>query len=100
MWKFSIKMLLIYESFQFFWQYKLVYYFRQAYLARLQGSPSGMIAWKVDLTSSDLVIDEVTITAKVTTTETGRVDWKLVGDDEDTQRLDFSNGVYFTHYMI
>ncbi|XP_073230462.1 peptide-N(4)-(N-acetyl-beta-glucosaminyl)asparagine amidase-like [Porites lutea] len=62
-----------------------------AYLARLQGSPSGMIAWKVDLTSSDLVIDTVTITAKVTTTETGRVDWKLVGDDEDTQSLDFSN---------
>ena len=53
-----------------------------------------MIAWKVDFTSSDLVIDEVTITAKVTTTETGRVDWKLVGDDEDTQSLDFSNGVY------
>lgn len=63
-----------------------------AYLARLQGSPSGLIAWKVDLTSSDLVMDEVTITAKVTTTETGRVDWKLVGDDEDTKSLDFSNG--------
>ena len=59
-----------------------------------------MIAWKVDLTSSDLVIDEVTIMAKVTTTETGQVDWKLVGDDEDTQSLDFSSGVYFTHYMI
>ena len=59
-----------------------------------------MIAWKVDLTSSDLVIDEVTITAKVATTETGRVDWKLVGDDEDTQSLDFSNGEYFTHYKI
>ena len=78
----------------------MVYYFCQAYLARLHGSPSGMIAWKVDLTSSDLVIDDVTITAKVTTTETGQVDWKLVGDDEDTQSLDFSNGVYFTHYMI
>ena len=59
-----------------------------------------MIAWKVDLTSSDLVIDEVTIMAKVTTTETGQVDWKLVGDDEDTQSLNFSNGVYFTHYVI
>ena len=77
----------------------MVYYFHQAYLARLQGSPSGLIAWKVDLTSSDLVIDEVTVTAKVTTTETGRVDWKLVGN-EDTQSLDFSNGVYLTHYMI
>ena len=59
-----------------------------------------MIAWKVDLTSSDLVIDEVTIMAKVTATETGQVDWKLVGDDEDTQSFDFSNGVYFTHYMM
>ena len=78
----------------------MVYYFCQAYLARLHGCPSGMIAWKVDLTSSDLVIDEVTIMAKVTTTETGQVDWKLVGDDEDTQSLDFSNGVYFTHYVI
>ena len=68
-------------------------FFCKAYLARLQGSPSGLIAWKVDFTSSDLLIDEVTITAKVTTTETGRVDWKLVGDDEDTQSLDFSNGV-------
>ena len=68
-------------------------FFCKAYLARLQGSPSGLIAWKVDFTSSDLVIDEVTITAKVTTTETGQVDWKLVGDDEDTQSLDFSNGV-------
>lgn len=48
----------------------------------------------MDFTSSDLVIDEVTIMAKVTTTETGRVDWKLVGDDEDTKSLDFSNGVY------
>ena len=69
-------------------------FFCKAYLARLQGSPSGLITWRVDFTSSDLVIDEVTITAKVTTTETGRVDWKLVGDDEDTQSLDFSNGVY------
>ena len=68
-------------------------FFCKAYLARLQGSPSGLIAWKVDFTSSDLVVDEVIITAKVTTTETGRVDWKLVGDDEDTQSLDFSNGV-------
>ena len=88
--------MIIYDQVTFLMYLKIIIisiFFCKAYLARLQGSPSGLIAWKVDFTSSDLVIDEVTITAKVTTTETGRVDWKLVGDDEDTQSLDFSNGV-------
>lgn len=62
-----------------------------AYLARLQCSPSGLVAWKMDFTSTDLVIDSVSIAARVTTTETGRVDWKLVGDDESTQSVAFSN---------
>ena len=67
--------------------------YSQAYLARLQGSPSGLVAWQMDFTCSDLVIDSVTITAKVTTTENGRVDWKLEGDDENSQNLALSSGM-------
>lgn len=63
-----------------------------SYLARLDGSPSGLVAWRMDFTSSDLVIDSITITAKTTTTETGRVDWKLQGDDSVTETLDNGGG--------
>jgi len=49
----------------------------------------------MDFTSSGLVIDSVTITARVTTTETGKVDWKLEGDDENTQNLPLSSGMYY-----
>ena len=73
---------------------RIIRCFHQAYLARLQCSPSGLVAWKMDFTSTDLVIDGVSIAARFTTAETGRVDWKLVGDDESTQSLAFSNGMY------
>jgi len=62
-----------------------------AYLARLQGCTSGQVAWEMDFTSSGLVIDSVTITARVTTTETGQVDWKVEGDDENMENLALSN---------
>jgi len=37
------------------------------------------------------LIDSVTITARVTTTETGQVDWKLEGDDENLENLALRN---------
>ena len=73
---------------------RIIRCFHQDYLARLQCSPLGLVAWKMDFTSTDLVIDSVSIAARFTLTETGRVDWKLVGDDENTQSLAFSNGMY------
>ena len=49
----------------------------------------------MDFTSSGLVIDSVTITARVTTTETGQVDWKVEGDDENMENLALSNCMYY-----
>jgi len=49
----------------------------------------------MDFTSSGLVIDSVTITARVTTTETGKVDWKLEGNDENMENLAISNCMYY-----
>lgn len=60
-----------------------------AYLARFQCCPSGLVSWQVDFTSSDVVIDSVTIKALATTTQTGQVEWTLQGDDQTTEKLDF-----------
>ena len=49
----------------------------------------------MDFTFSGLVIDSVTITARVTTTETGQVDWKLEGDDENLENLALRNGMCY-----
>ncbi|XP_078344615.1 peptide-N(4)-(N-acetyl-beta-glucosaminyl)asparagine amidase-like isoform X2 [Oculina patagonica] len=60
------------------------------YLARLQGSPSGLVTWQFDFTSCALVIDTITVATQSNTTENGQVEWKLDGDDEIVQNLDFS----------
>ncbi|KAJ7380425.1 Peptide-N(4)-(N-acetyl-beta- glucosaminyl)asparagine amidase [Desmophyllum pertusum] len=58
-----------------------------AYLARLQGSPSGLVTWQMDFTASGLVIDTVTIVTESITTENGQVDWKLEGGEDIVQDL-------------
>ncbi|XP_015772138.1 PREDICTED: peptide-N(4)-(N-acetyl-beta-glucosaminyl)asparagine amidase-like [Acropora digitifera] len=62
-----------------------------AYLARFQCCPSGLVSWQVDFTSSDVVIDSVTIKALATTTQTGQVEWTLQGENQTTEKLDFVN---------
>ena len=52
------------------------------YLARTETASTGSITWQIDLNSCDLVIDSVTIVARSTMFQTGRVDWKLTGDRE------------------
>lgn len=55
---------------------------KMVYLARTETASTGSITWQIDLNSCDLVIDSVTIVARSTTFQTGRVDWKLTGDEE------------------
>ncbi|XP_068689230.1 peptide-N(4)-(N-acetyl-beta-glucosaminyl)asparagine amidase-like [Montipora foliosa] len=62
-----------------------------AYLARLSCSPTGLVAWQVDFSSSGLVIDSVTTKALVITSGTGQVDWTLEGGDDIAEQLDFAN---------
>ncbi|KAK2561641.1 Peptide-N(4)-(N-acetyl-beta-glucosaminyl)asparagine amidase [Acropora cervicornis] len=69
-----------------------------AYLARFQCCPLGLVAWQVDFTSSDVVIDSVTIKALATTTQTGQVEWTLQGDDQTTEKLDFVNGSFYCQF--
>jgi len=63
-----------------------------AYIARLPGSPSGLVAWQMDFTDCDLVIDTITIATHIVTTESGRVEWTLEGDDEIVKNLAFREG--------
>ena len=74
--------------------YLHIYYFDQAYLARLRGSPSGLVSWEIDFTASGLVIDTVTVVTRCVTMETGKVDWRLEGNDDIVQDLTFSSGMY------
>jgi len=62
------------------------------YLARLPGSPSGLVAWQMDFTECDLVIDTITIATHSVSTKSGRVEWKLEGDDEIVQNLALRDG--------
>ncbi|KAL9958982.1 hypothetical protein ACROYT_G036062 [Oculina patagonica] len=55
---------------------------KMVYLARTETASTGSVTWKIDLNSCDLVIDTVTVVATSTTFQTGRVDWKLTGDEE------------------
>ena len=64
--------------------------FVQCYLARLQGSSTGFIAWEVDLTNSGLVIDSVSIVTRSTTLVGGEVSWELTGNMQDSPKLSFS----------
>lgn len=65
----------------------------QVYLARLPGSPSGLVAWQMDFTDCDLVIDTITIATHSVSTESGRVEWKLEGDDEIVKNLALRDGM-------
>lgn len=47
----------------------------------------------MDLTDCDLVIDTITIATRSVTTESGRVEWKLEGDDEIVKNLAFRGGM-------
>ncbi|XP_031552876.1 peptide-N(4)-(N-acetyl-beta-glucosaminyl)asparagine amidase-like [Actinia tenebrosa] len=58
---------------------------KMVYLTRNEGSELGSISWKVDLTSSDHIIDAVTIVATSSTFENGKVDWMVYGDDVERQ---------------
>lgn len=62
-----------------------------AYIARLPGSPSGFVAWQMDFTDCDLVIDTITIATQSVTTESGRVEWTLEGDGEIEKNITFSD---------
>lgn len=55
---------------------------KMVYLARTETASTGSITWQIDLNSCNLVIDSVTIVARSDTFQTGRVDWKLSGDEE------------------
>ncbi|KAJ7380427.1 Peptide-N(4)-(N-acetyl-beta- glucosaminyl)asparagine amidase [Desmophyllum pertusum] len=55
---------------------------KMVYLSRTDTASTGSITWQIDLNSCHLVIDTVTIVAISTTFQTGRVDWKLSGDEE------------------
>jgi len=55
---------------------------KMTYLARTESASTGWVTWQIDLNSCDLVIDSVIIVATSATFQTGRVDWKLSGDDE------------------
>ena len=68
--------------------------FDQVYLARLPGSPSGLVAWQMDFTECDLVIDTITIATHSVSTKSGRVEWKLEGDDEIVKNLALRDGMY------
>ena len=85
----------IYSSFfPFFYFFKFGFFFtNQAYLARLQGSPSGLVTWQFDFTSCSLVVDTVTIATKSITSKTGLVEWKLEVDEEIVKNLAFSSGM-------
>ena len=48
----------------------------------------------MDFTASGLVIDTITIVTRCVTMETGKVDWKLEGNDDIVQDLTFSSGMY------
>lgn len=54
---------------------------KMAYLSRTESASTGSITWQVDLSSCDLVIDSIIIVATSSTFQTGRVDWKLNGDN-------------------
>lgn len=77
-----------------FFIFLFIYFFVQAYIARLPGSPSGLVAWQMDFTDCDLVIDTITIATHIVTTESGRVEWTLEGDDEIVKNLAFRDGTY------
>ena len=69
------------------------FFFVQAYIARLPGSPSGFVAWQMDFTDCDLVIDTITIATQSVTTESGRVEWTLEGDGEIEKNITFSDSM-------
>lgn len=60
-----------------------------AFLARLPSSPTGLVSWTMDFSTSGLVIDSVTIVTCCVTMESGKVDWKLEGDDDIVENLTF-----------
>lgn len=66
----------------------------QAYLSRTESASTGSITWQVDLSSCDLVIDSIIIVATSSTFQTGRVDWKLNGDNA-SQSETLSGGKWF-----
>lgn len=60
---------------------------KMTYLSRTESSPTGSISWQVDLSSCDLEIDSVTVVATSETFHSGRVEWKLSGDEESQSEI-------------
>lgn len=69
----------------------IVIFFLQAFLSRLPSSPTGFVSWAMDFSTSGLVIDTITIITHCVTMESGKVDWKLEGDDDVVENLSFSS---------
>ena len=59
-----------------------------------------MVAWQIDFTDCDLVIDTITIATQSVTTESGRVEWTLEGDDETVKNLAFRDGMQIVCFMF
>nr|SVE75132.1 EOG090X06HD [Daphnia dolichocephala] len=52
-----------------------------AYIARTEGSSQGCLSWKFDLSSTNLVILQATVSCPGTTFEDGEISWKICGTD-------------------
>nr|SVE77013.1 EOG090X06HD [Daphnia lumholtzi]SVE78239.1 EOG090X06HD [Daphnia lumholtzi]SVE78868.1 EOG090X06HD [Daphnia lumholtzi] len=54
---------------------------KMAYLARAEGSSEACLSWKFDLSSTNLVILQATVSCPGTTFEDGEICWKICGSD-------------------
>ncbi|KAK3717515.1 hypothetical protein QZH41_013778, partial [Actinostola sp. cb2023] len=62
---------------------KVEHDWKMVYLARNEGRPSGLITWKIDVSDTDHMIEDVTIVVSGTTFENGAIDWQIQGDDKE-----------------
>nr|CAG4641704.1 EOG090X06HD [Eurycercus lamellatus] len=53
-----------------------------AFLCRTEGSSRGVVSWKFDLSSTDLVILQALVSCPGTTFEDGDIRWKICGPDQ------------------
>nr|CAG4637019.1 EOG090X06HD [Ceriodaphnia reticulata]SVE72944.1 EOG090X06HD [Ceriodaphnia reticulata] len=54
---------------------------KMAYLTRTEGSTKGILSWKFDLSSTNLVVLQATVSCPGTTFEDGEIKWKICGSD-------------------
>ena len=51
------------------------------FMKTVEGSPKGSLSWKFDLSSTNLVILQATVSCPGTTFEDGEIVWKICGSD-------------------